>query len=496
MSYLPIEPPPGLSRGGTEYQAGKPVVRWWDQSLTRWYDRMLGPVGGFRARSPSAVAGKARAMIAWSAAPATRWIGIGTHTGLYVQNSVGALFDITPAGLAPGAADEAVGTGFGLGPFGAGAFGTPRPDTSSSTPASVWDLDLWGGWLQACGGWDGTIWEWRGGTGSPALAVAGAPTGCAGIVTAEQGFLLAYGAGGDPRRIQWCDQGDNTSWTPSTANQAGDVALVTAGKIIKGLKLGPLVLILTDLDAHVGSYSGLPYVFSFERVGNGCGAIAKGCAVAIGQRAVWWSPSGFWLYDGAIQPLDCALWDFLSQDLNTGQKSKITGWHNAGHGEVWWHYPSRASAENDRYVWWDYRRNLWGRGELARLAGAEVSVFKYPLAMGDDGLCYEHEVGDDYGGATPFAETGPYELGDGGQAMRVGELVCDEAAPGRASISFRTRDRPNGDETAQTPVTLGADGRGFPRFTARQTRVRVEFAADPAARLGQMRLGVQPGGRR
>ena len=124
----------------------------------------------------------------------------------------------------------------------------------------------------------------------------------------------------------------------------------------------------------MGVYSGLPFVFSFERIGFGCGAISKGCVAAIGQRAVWWSTSGFWLYDGAIQPLESDVWDFLRLDVNAAQRSKVTSFHNSAHGEVWWFYPSASSSEVDRYVYWDYRRNHWGKGSLARLGRVRLGV--------------------------------------------------------------------------------------------------------------------------
>jgi hypothetical protein len=501
----PISPPPGIFRQGTEYQAGGQVgpdgvlpPRWFNGSLTRFFGEQVGPIGGFRQRSANPVSGMARAILPWTtnASPTVRWIGIGTHTHLYVHNASGQVFDITPSGFVAGQADESVNTGFGAAAFGAQAFGVARPDTGSTTEALVWDLDVWGDNLVACAFSDGRLVQWALNTAVPAAAISGAPTGCLGTFVTEQGFQFAVAPGGNGRRLQWSDQGNNTVWTPSTTNQAGTVDLVTSGAIRKGLRLGPQALVLTDTDAHVGQYVGLPSVWAFQRVGSGCGAISKGCVVATGQQAVWWGRSGFWLFDGSAQPIECEVYDYLQNNLNPGQRSKITGFHNSQFGEAWWFYPSASSNENDSYVYWDYRRNHWNIGTLPRLCAAQAGVFKWPLAMDPSGICYEHEVGDSYGGAQPFIETGPIELGGGDQLMHCLGLIPDETAGGQVTVDFRTRPYPGGPETVLGETSLDGSGKADLRFSARQARMRITGAAATDWRFGKARLELRNGGRR
>src|SRR5437899_1838687 len=133
--FFTLAPPPGVYRRGVEYQA---KGRWWDANLVRWRGEQLGPIGGWRARSPNAAPGKARALLPWRDNANNRWIGIGTHGGLHVQNTVGQLFDITPAGFVAGRADESLNIGFGAGPYGSGAYGVPRSDVGSVVDALVW----------------------------------------------------------------------------------------------------------------------------------------------------------------------------------------------------------------------------------------------------------------------------------------------------------------------------------------------------------------------
>lgn len=489
---LPIAIPPGLRRDGTE---GQSRGRWLYGSLVRGYGSDVGPVGGWRSRSDSAVTGKARAIYAWLSGPGDRRIAIGTEQGLFVQNASGVVFDVTPSGFTAGQADASVNTGFGGGFFGGGTFGTPRSDTGSPLPASVWMLDNWGRYLVACIQCDGRLVEWQLDTGTDAAVISNAPTACAGLITTQDRFLIALGASGNARLLAWCDQEDNTVWTPSATNQAGDQELDTEGGVVTAVELRGQTLILTDLDAHAMQYIGPPFIFALQKVADGCGAISVRCAVAVSETAYWWSRSGFWRYDGAVTPLDCPLKD-LFEDLNQTQRSKITGWHNSQQQEVWWHYPSAASTENDRYVSLNYRTGEWwegAAGDVARLAGVGTGLYSFPLLTGDNGLVYEHEVaGLTWDGATPFALSGPQLLGDGSVVMRVTGIVPDVI--GSPTIGFATRDYPTSPAVTVAQATL-ATGRTDLRFTARQVETRVEFAAS-TDRFGISFLEATPGGRR
>lgn len=486
---LPIDIPPGVYRRGTEYQS---KGRWWDASLTRWRGVQAGPIGGWRARTSSAVTGKARAILPWRDNSGNRWIGIGTASKLYIQNASGTNFDITPSAFTSGNGDETANIGFGVGLYGSGAYNTPRPDTGSVTPAMVWDLDLWGDELVGCAFSDGRLVQWALNTGTPAAAISGAPTGCLGTCVAEQGFQFAF----TRRGVQWSDQGDNTDWTPSSTNQAGQIDLATFGTFQKGARLGPLIFALTDQDAHVGQYVGLPEVWRFQRVGAGCGAISRGCVIGLGSRAVWWSKSGFWLYDGSVSPVECDVYEYLQDNLNPGQRSKITGFHNSEFGEAWWFYPSTATNECDSYVYWNYRQNHWNIGALARTCGAQAGVFSYPLAIDPSGYTYEHEVGLDFNGDGPFVESGPLELGDGDRVMRCVGIIPDEGSVGSVTVSFSTRPFPNAAETVLSETSLNSSGYADQRWAAREARMKVTGVDLQDWRWGKARLDVSPGGRR
>jgi hypothetical protein len=491
--YLPLALPPGVFRNGTEYQA---KGRWWDANQVRWYGSQVGPIGGSRVPVVGTVTGKARAILAWRTAALARWTAIGTEQTLYARSAAGALTDITPAAFVAGNADETIATGFGIGNYGASLFGAPWPDTGIVTEAMVWDLDVYGQLLYACAFSDGRIVSWDLDITHLAAVVTNAPTSCRGVVVTEQGAIMALGAGGNPRTVQWSDINGPTVWTPSSTNQAGSVTLVTQGYIRKGIRLGSQVLILTDIDAHLGAYVGLPSVYSFQRVADDCGALSKGCVIGMGSQAVWWAKSGFWTCDGgSVVPIPCDVWEYLQTNVNPGQRSKITGFHNHAFGECWWFYPSAAGTEVDSYVYWDYRRNHWGIGSLARTCAVEAGVFQYPLMVDTSGSVYEHEVGVTRD-SVPYVESGPIQLGNGDRVMRCSRVLADVSVPADLSISFKTRSGPSVDDTTITASALDSRGVAQARFSAREARMRLTFASMSSARAGEMRVDAIPGGYR
>jgi hypothetical protein len=115
MARLPLAIPPGVFRNGTPYQS---KGRWYDTNLVRWYGAALGPILGWRSRAANTVTGAPRAALAWKDNTARTWLGIGTHSHLYVSNRAGTLFDITPSGFTSGRVDAIAAGGYGSGTSG------------------------------------------------------------------------------------------------------------------------------------------------------------------------------------------------------------------------------------------------------------------------------------------------------------------------------------------------------------------------------------------
>jgi hypothetical protein len=482
---------PGVYRNGTDYQS---KGRWRDASLVRWYEGTMRPVGGWRKRSSSQMTGKCRGFLAWRTNANARWMAAGTHSKLYVMNEAGTLTDITPAGFTAGNADATLNLAYGGGPFGLFAYGTPRTDTGTSTPATTWSLDNWGEYLLACSNADGKIYEWGLNTANDGVALTNAPVSNKAVLVTAERFVFALGAGGNARKVQWSDQEDNTMWTPAITNQAGDIELETTGSIVAGKRLRGVNLIFTDVDVHTAQYQGPPYVYGFERIATGCGLISAQAVAAVESVAYWWSPAGFFMYDGFVRPLKCDVLDYVVGNLSQAQRSKVYAIGNNQFGEVWWFYPSTANTEVDSYVAYNYREGHWTIGSLARTAGTDRGVFNYPLMVSSDGYIYEHEVGVTYDGATPYAQTGPIEFGTGDRIMVARQLIADENTQGSVGVQFKTRFTPIGSEVVKT-YTI--DSAYTPvRFSGRQVEMKVTGDSMTDWRVGVMRLDAVAGGER
>jgi len=504
---FPLKLPPGVARAGTEYGT---KGRYYDAWLVRWTDDgTLKPVGGWALRSAaSAMSGAARALLTWRDNTNNTWIMIGTHSHLYVSDRAGSVTDVTPSGFTSGRADATAAGGYGQGNYqGGGNYGAPTPDNVLILDATQWTLDTFGQNPIGVSPDDNKIYSWDLNTGHLAAQLSNSPTCNAIVVTAER-FVFALGAG-DNRTVQWCDQEADTVWTPSVTNQAGNFPLQTPGRLLCGKPVKGGTLLLTDIDAHLATYIGGTLIYSFDRVGNGCGGASRQCIASLGDgSAVWMGSSGFWLFNGYVQPLPCDVADLVFANLNSQQISKCYCIRDAANSEVQWYYVSNASNEIDSCVIWNYKFNYWNIGRKARTCGTDRGVFPYPVMVDSGGIIYNHEFGFTYDGSFPYAEGGPLEFGTGfrpeltggfgvgsGDAVLYADwLIPDDKTLGDTTATFKVKFMPDDTEQVVGPYTLSA--RTAVRFCARQVKVRFTGAANYDWRVGVPRLNANAGAER
>jgi hypothetical protein len=451
-------------------------------------------MGGWVVRTASALTGTPRSIIAWRSNAGARWLSVGTHSKLYAIDASATITDITPSGFTAGAEDTTANTGYGYGNYGASTYGTPRPDTGSVTTANNWQLDTWGEELVACATSDGKLYKWDLNVSNDGVAITNAPTSCTGLIVTEERHLMALGAGGNPRKVQWSDQEAITVWTPSQTNKAGSFNLQTTGSLKCARRVRGGVLLWTDIDVHQAQSLGYPLVYGFQKVGSNCGVIGPNAVVAVDSLAYWMGRDSFYVFDGTVRPLPCEVQDYVFSDLNPLQTAKFSAFYNSTNSEAWFLYCSSGSSEIDRYVALNTVEGHWTIGSLDRVCGVDRGVFTSPILVGSDGYLYDHETGHSYGTSTPYAESGPIEMGNGDRVMHAVRLVPDEQTSADCTVAFKHRYWPNGDQTTTSTYTLASPT--SVRFTGRQIAMRVTGSRLADWRWGTPRIELRPGGGR
>lgn len=472
---VPIKLPPGLMANGTIYDA---KGRWRDGRGIRWVDGLPRAIG----QSTVAVNGSGFTLAQLSATTTAsvmifnstngERIVVGTDNGLYANDSTGG---------------------------GTGNWTTITPVGFASSPAfNRWEFQVFGGKLIAAYG--GKVWEWAGVLASlptnisapPALEFVG------NIVCTPERFLVYLGPNSDKTKIQWADQESTTVWTPATTNQAGDINLNTIGEVICGRATKGQTMIHTTTDLWSMTYVGGNDIYSFRQEGNNCGIISPGASVVVDGRVYWMGLRGFFMYDGFVRPIRCdiadKIWGELSSNaFNTMAKyNPIQAFSLSQFNEIWFCYPSTGTTP-DRQAVYNYKDDYWTYHQLDRIGGLDAGVFRYPHMFTSTGFLRKHEVAEG-GSSTDYLESGPFEIGEGDQVMRVQRVVPDgqSAATDSTMILFSSM-YPTATETQSATISLANPT--SVRQTGRQFRVRIR-GNGIGWRVGVPRLGVIPQGKR
>lgn len=498
MPLAALDIPPGFYRKGTDYQSRG---RWYDGSLVRWVGDLIRPIGGWTLGASITLDGIARAILVWRDNSAIRYIAIGTNTSLYVSEG-GSYSDVAPVDLTAGSETATPSEGFGAGQYGMGDYNVAGVGTSAVSAAATWSFDNWGENLIAVLTSDGRILEYEPGDTNAAVVV-NAPVNCVAALVSNERHLFVLGASGNKRLVAWSSQEDNTDWTPTGTNTAGDLELETNGNIITGRKLtSGRILVWTSIDVHAFDYLGTPFIYRRNRIGENCGILGPNAAVAVSDRAFWMGEGKFWMYDGGVvNEMPCDISDKVWNDINLYQRAKIFAGHNSEFNEVWWFYPSAASDENDSYAVFNYQSRVWYFGVLARTCWADKGVYPNPLAVHPDGTVYEQETGLTANGSTRvgdvFIQGGAVEIGDGDRVAYINLIMPDiRGNPSALELTFTAQMTPQGDEQEYGPFTLDpTNGYAEARAAGRTLSPRWDQVADLDWSLGRQRVDMVLGGR-
>ena len=313
----------------------------------------------------------------------------------------------------------------------------------------------------------------------------------------------------DPLFIRFSDQQNAIDWLPTAINTAGGVRINSGSIIIGAVQAREEILVFTDVSLHSMRFVGPPFVFNFTTISTDTSMISPSAAINSRGSVFFMSDNGFFVYNGAVQPLPCSVKDYVFSNLNLGQAFKVFAAENSAHSEVTWYYPiGTGDTEITNYVTFNYEENLWSIGTLTRGAWYDSGMGDYPLASSiitdtNANYLYEHENGYDADGEalTAYIESGDLEIGDGNAFMFMNRIIPDFSFKGSdpvVAMTIKGRDYPLQDSTvlATTTVTQSTTQSEI-RARSRHPVIRIESTGEGYGwRLGTLRLDVRQDGRR
>jgi len=417
------------------------------------------------------------------------------------------------------------GTGWGAGSWGRGTWGSAASLAVQGSKLRIWSHDNFGEDL-LYNVRDGDIFYWDKSTGLNTRGVAlsslagsnYAPTVAKQVLVSDRDrHVIAFGCDSqdnpgvqDPLLIRFSDQESLTEWEATPLTTAGDLRLGSGSEIVTAAETRQQIVVFTDTALYAMQYLGPPFTFGIQLISENTTIASPLASIAVDDQVYWMGRTEFYVYNGSVQRLPCAVRDYVFDDLNINQLEKITAGLNAENTEIWWFYPSESSSENDRYVIYNYQEQTWYYGNLARTCWVDRGIEKNPVAASPDNFLYNQEFGFDDGSASPataitaYVESSPVDMGDGQQFTFLSRLIPDidfrnSSAPAPiADITTNVRNYVDGTYTRTVTSEIGSSTEQVNlRLRGRQFSVKVTSDETGVGwRLGTLRYDIRPDGRR
>lgn len=361
--------------------------------------------------------------------------------------------------IAAGLADASVGQGYGLGRYGVGRYGVSKTSTSGADLPRLWAADNYGNNIVLTPGNQTGVYSWDTDTQEAPVLVSNAPTAVNYVFVSDE-ILVTLGASATPNRIKWSDQGDITTWTATAQNQAGEDDKEGASRFLSHLNVSGINLIFTETQVYTMKYIGRPFVWRIELLDSNSGIISQNARVEFNGVGYWMGSDNFYFWRGGNVEIipsnsinESTLKDFVFNDLNLAQKSKVFAWFNEKFNEIWWHYPSEDSDDPDMIVRFNVKDFTWTPDTMERTAGEyPVGRFDFHRTIDLDGNIYRHENGpNDNGEALAFSLTLPYKP-YGTFTEDLGGVIPDSLQVGDISLDVNAKRYPQSTniDTADT----------------------------------------------
>lgn len=411
--------------------------------------------------------------------------------------------------IAEGKCDASAAQGYGAGLYGTGLYGTALASTAGEIPVRSWVFDRFGDNVLATPGQQTGIYTWDSDTDEAPALLSGAPTAVNYIFVSNE-IVVTLGSGGVVNRIKWSDQGDSTSWTAASTNQAGEDDIEGASEFISHAQVKGINLLFTESRVYTFRYIGRPLIWETKLLDEKSGIIGKNARVQHAGVVYWMGSDNFYYYKGGRVEIipsntttETTLKEFVFDDLNLSQISKTFAWFNRRFNEVWWHYPSSASNEPNRIIRFNVKTFTWTPDTLERSAGEYPTQLKdFPFLAevedDDDSTIYQHEKGANDDGSALGWSLKTNRLSSDGNVIDINGLIPDSLQTGDITVVIDGYEYAQSTTKYSTQTLTVSSTTEFYSFKVSGRYIQYTLsgsAVDQTWRAGRWQHTIGPGGR-
>lgn len=223
-----------------------------------------------------------------------------------------------------------------------------------------------------------------------------------GGVVVLQPFVFVYGNDG---LIKNSNQNNPNDFRTDQGGAANAVN-VAATKIVKGLPLrgggaSPAGL-FWSLDSLIRVSYASGSNFRYDTISSQTSILSPSGVIEYDGAYFWVGVDRFLVYDGAVREVpNQQNLNWFFDNINYSARTKVWATKIPRFGEIWWFFPFGSATECTHAIILNVREKVWYDVELARSAGFQSQVFKYPVMYGNEQnqggqySIFAHEFGRD-----------------------------------------------------------------------------------------------------
>jgi len=393
------------------------------------------------------------------------------------------------------------------------AWNQPASASNIITRNTQWSLDTFGEDIIACRRgsrifkWDTTIES----TPDRAVIISASPSVNNYIlVSPNDRHVVAFGSTEfgtgtfNPMLVRWSDQNNYNNFTPSVSSTSGENILTDGTEIVGAVRSRNAVNIWTDNSIWLMTFTGPPFVFSFQQGGTNCGLIGPHAAVDFDGVSIWMGKDNFYAFDGQVRNLDCTVRRYIFENFNRNAEDKVYAGINSEFKEIIWLYCSSEATEPDKYVIYNPLEKTWSFGTTTYTTYDDKDVFGNTITTDVSSYLIDNEPPQIFTAngqpQASFIESAAFDIEDGNEMMFMDRLIPDFTLNnGNLKFSIIAQNFPVNDAVTKGPFTITpATKKVDLRARGRQASILVssEGTGGTEWRYGSLRLSLQEDGLR